>query len=394
MVAIKSDNKEVQKALEKLATIVTAKGGFLSEHLTIEVHDGNIRLLSDLPPSSHERLVLIPEHCFIPLTNVAFRLSENKLETVSGTDTLTPDQAELLAVMIEIYNLTDKILKYRTYSPRIVFRDDDETLSRLISGRPDTGLEKRFMEVKKTSDMESLVINSYFRTRNFRIAGEKRQLIPFIDFANHHTLASTFKNDLIGKTAISRALYNSKPQPGSEECFARYGFWDALETYLMFGFSDTPVAFVRSVPLHIILEEVGIIEVKSQVRGPATGKGLGPKNKDLRSSFPFWVKKKGKTLFVSNLMIPNLSAPSALNQVLGLLVSQLDPDLADNRKQKLVLAAEKQIISVNLDFYNDLYNYLLKVTPDYPDSPALEMAIRMATIQLEAIDLYQKAQID
>ena len=71
--------------------------------------------------------------------------------------------------------------------------------------------------------------------------------MPIIDLLNHHLDAAGFQSSQEAGLDKGLALLNSKPVPGSDECFFRYNKNDALRSYLSYGFLDDSVRFVRSV---------------------------------------------------------------------------------------------------------------------------------------------------
>jgi len=373
MVAIQSDNKAVQNALEKLAALITAEGGTLSDRLTIRSKDGNISLHSDLPAESRDCLVTVPEKCFLPLTGVKFELSGDTLKVSSGADGLSKARQDILAVTVDIYNLTDKIAKYRTSSPRIVFRDDRETIGQLVAGRPDTGVVKGFFDILKADDVDDLVIEYFFRTRNFAFNGEKRQVIPVIDFANHNSLAPPFKREHEGSKVTSMSLLNVKLSPTSDECQARYGLWDAYDTYLMFGFSNAPVLFVRSVPVNIRLNTIGTIKIGSRIASAGGAKGLKPNPVNIAYLNPGRVTLQGNDLLVSNLMIPNPQAPLALKRVLAELVTRIGPGLGVNAELGAFAHPALGIASRTTRIVNDNYSTMLKNSCRWPRASVLRI---------------------
>jgi len=392
MARIRSDNKEVRKALETLAALVTKEGGVLSDHLTIECQGGNIGLTSDLPRESRDELISIPRSCFLPLSKVEFCLEKDKLAVVSGADSLSKSQQAMLGVMIDLYNLTDKIAKYKAMSPRIVFRGDQELVKQLVAGRAGTSLAQRFFDVIESVNIDNLVIDYFFRTRNFNLEDETRQIIPFIDFTNHHTLARPFRRDRESGKIAKMALENDKAVPGSDECFARYGLWDPYDTYLMFGFAFRPGGFVRSVPLELDIQGLGNLRIRSVVAGPASADTLGPVNKDLARFFPKKINKTKQGLSLSNLNIPNASSPRALKRTLDIVVDTIVPGLRPAQRQQMTALIEERVLQANVAYYKGLTEYLGQRAPEYPDCPAFDEARKMARIQLQTLSAYRSAQ--
>lgn len=220
-------------------------------------------------------------------------------------------------------------------------------------------------------------------------ATKEDQLIPFIDFVNHHLMAGTFERHDRPGPGVVVSIRNHKPVPGSDQVFARYGVYDAYDTYLTFWFVAAPATHIRSVPCTVQLGDTGVIEVESR-GAPKWGKRGGPGPGEL-AFYATVVKEKRKGYCrVSRLVIPVARAPRALRRVIDTLVRGLDPVLDDAGAAALVERAERQVIAANRAFYEGLAGYLATRENDYRASPAFEAARTLCTVQLEGLECYRK----
>ena len=203
MLRFECDHPELTKALARLGTDVSKSGAYFSDKLVLRAMDGDLSFTSSVPGGEQELLMSIPEKAFIPYDGVEFKLAGNHLEIASGAENLSPNILDRLETMLTIYNLTNKIEKYKKSSPRVVFKDDPEFLKRLVEGRAGTNIAENTLEILTTDDQDKVIISSFLKTRNFAFGESKQKIIPFIDFTNHHTRARPFSRtkDKNGKIA-------------------------------------------------------------------------------------------------------------------------------------------------------------------------------------------------
>lgn len=392
MLRIECDNPELTKELARLASDVTKAGAWFHESLVLKALKGNFYFCSSLPADSREVLISVPEEAFVPYDGVNFSLEGEKIVITGGLETLDPKIRKRLESMVRIYNLTNKIEKYKTDSPRVVFQDDPEMLHKLVEARPNTGMAAKTLEILN-GDKDQVVISSFFKTRNFKFAASSNKLIPFIDFVNHHTKALPFLRVRNEDGKLMMRLKNFQPVPGENQCFARYGKWDAHDTYLMFGFSAETPAFVRCVPMEIEIEGAGTLQINSKVSGFNRGV-LPPEWKDLKEVFPQVKIYNKKKIGVSTLLIPTAEWPMALKRILGFVIFQMLPEEKDRVIQEKVGQAEFQILNQTMEHYQNLLKFFETRRDKYREIPAFREAVKMATIQIRGIEEYQKFNQD
>ncbi len=390
MLKIDCDNPNLSKTLAQLCAEVEKCGGYFDDSLILKVENGDLSFSSNLPRDPRKVLISIPQKAFIPLTQLEFGLDRNNLVVASGEEKLNPNAASLLNLMLKVYNLTNKIQKYRTFSPRCAFQEDTELLRALASGRPETGIAKRVLEFIGASEQETqnLVVKSFLRTRNFSFKNSPKTLIPFIDFTNHNTAALPFRRERSESGEFAMQLVNSKPNEGENQCFARYGQWDCLDTYLMFGFSTKKPQYLRSIPIDIELGEVGKIKALGKVQGAFKGK-LPEKIADLSHLFPAVNQVSPREMQISAILIPSLRWPFALKRILVVLVTTLSPNIEKIHLQEIVASAETQILNKNKAFYLSLSQLLEDRKEKYKSAPAYQEAVKMVKIQLGEIGAYE-----
>lgn len=387
MLRFECDHPELTKALARLGTDVSKSGAYFSDKLVLRTLDGDLSFTTSGSAGEPELLMSIPEKAFIPYEGVEFKLNRNNLEIASGSENLSSANRERLETILTIYNLTNKIEKYKESSPRVAFKDDPEFLKRLVEGRAGTKIAENTLEILTADDPERVIINSFLKTRNFAFGDTKQIIIPFIDFTNHHTRARPFSRTKDKAGNFVMGLNNSQPIKGGNQCFARYGNWDSYETYLMFGFSMDTAGFVRSIPLEIPIEGLGSIKVNARIIGKHLGT-LPPEMDDLKNFFPRVYKKTTEEVEVSSLFIPNAAKPLALKRILSLLIRQMAPNVATEVLQNYIALAEFSLITQNQEFYKSLLAFFEENREKYKSTPAFREAVKMVKTQTREIEEY------
>lgn len=379
----------LEQVLERMARTVRAAGGWLSPHLTVHERGGDLSLRSDLAPERHDVLAAIPEPCFLPLGEVRLALAGGRITVKSLPPGYGETRTALLRGMIEAYNLTGKLAAYRSITPRYVFRGDPEMLERLTAGRPGTGAALRMREFENERRPERLLLEHFIRTRNLKLGPGGDQIIPVLDFVNHHTLARRVERKTQPGGGTSAVLLNFKPVPGSDQVFARYGRFDAYDTYLMFGFAARPASHLLSVPCALRLAGGGVIEAGCEIgagkrrKGARKAPGPGFYAPRIEAARPGYRK-------VSALVVPGSGAPLALRRVLAHLIGGMRPGLGEAALKSLIAEAESAVLAANRRFFSGLADYLAARGGDYAGEPAFRMAREMCAIQLEALEQYRK----
>ena len=386
MITIKSDDPAVEKMLRRLEALVLDTGSQLNESLVVCCKNNFLWLESGLPPDNADILVKLTEASAVPVNLFDLRLEDDTLVLASTDPDIGETQAAILEAMIALYNLTDKITTYKAQSPRIALRDDPETSSRLLAARPKAFIAGRFREIAETDDLDTAIIQNFLKSRVLTVGDGVGvdALLPFIAFANHHVLAANCIKASPDHPGMAKALVNSKPVPGSDEVMIRYTLFDALDSFLHHGFATPDPAFVRSVPLTLDFGAIGKVEVGGYI----SDQRFTPNNDALVAQgiyLPKYLEREKGFLGISWLLIPAQTRPNALRQVLAFLMKELDPGLDEAEGLVLLKKCEKEVLSANISFYEDLKGYLggLKTTP------VIEEAKTAVDIQLSLLSTYK-----
>jgi len=212
-------------------------------------------------------------------------------------------------------------------------------------------------------------------------------LMPIIDLVNHDFRGKAyFFEDESGSDRFL-AIKRSVPVPGNEnESFARYGVYDAFDTWRSYGFIDESASFVSSVAATLYLLGLATISLGSSLK-PRALKDLPPSVGDLQLYIPQVFARRGSHTEIASLAIPGPQAPRALRRALHFLIMEMSAGRANRRD--LVLRAEEQIIAANRAYYRDLLAFPHGLSPTNPQhEPIRDNFIRVCDLQLARIEGY------
>src|SRR5262249_16240309 len=144
-------------------------------------------------------------------------------------------------------------------------------------------------------------------------------LLPVTDFLNHQWRGEPYSYDEDRAVAMDR----SAPLPGAgDQCFAMYGFHDAFDTWITYGFVEADVPFLQSVATTVELPRAGTIRI-GDVAIPRAGDDTEASAENLQSYVPRILGRKTGRLTAAAVIIPGPQAPRALRRTLRSLIAEL-----------------------------------------------------------------------
>lgn len=397
MPKISSDSPETTATLRRLADQVRQAGGWINDRIVLDCIEGNLTVRLAPAAAVTDNLLALPPECLIPIEEVSLCLDGDELAIESHMPQLAPQRLALLETMLTLFNQTGKVTTHKATSPWSMSVSARELFRELLRGRS----KQVYQELQNhidDRDTEQLIIGSLLKTRvigfTTRQDSERRtqMLMPVADLVNHHPLAPTYTNfvDQRGHSQlVIKAFY---PDPQTRECFVRYGYYDALDLYLTYGYVDTQTFFVRSVPLEIDLEGHGTLKVHSLCAHPPR-RNLPPQIADLDVYLPnFTIDHGKKCAEASFLLIPQASAPYALRRVLSVILANLTPGVNQQHLKQLIEIAETRILDQNRSYYQRLLQQIESPAPtDTAPAAATGLMASMANLQLSKLDNYPLA---
>jgi hypothetical protein len=177
------------------------------------------------------------------------------------------------------------------------------------------------------------------------------------------------------------------PLPGmGNECFACYGAHDSFDTWVTYGLVDQSALFVRSVAMTIDLPNLGTIRLTNFDK-TRDRRALPPSVSDLHFYIPALLARRADHIEVGRLLIPGPSAPRALRRTLHFLIAEMSP--GHSRQRDLVMEAERQIVTANQAYYQDLLAFLRTLCPrDHLQNVILGDFIHVCELQLARMQNY------
>jgi hypothetical protein len=347
------DDKTIQKEVSKLHDICVSEGAILHEALRMVVDGDSMWLESKLQPENRAVLISLPDSCLPRLEPVTFKVSGNDIEIDAIEEgKLTQTQERCLRHMINIYNATHKLAGHKKTSPWFALADAPELLETLVAGRKGAPRVMELFDRTMAGVDDDFLVDSFLGTRKYGALGPS-VLMPFIDYANHHSQSPGFQNGApSAPTEHKVSLVNSKPLNGADEVRVMYSQLDALDTFITYGFVDDSSIVVRSTPADI---ETDILNIRVESRIGIRNKKQVHKNlRDIQGFLPQIIARDEGSMTISHLIVPSRGAPQALRRVLNWLFRTQNNDLGLTRLRSLVKLAEDQLIEANLAYLNDL----------------------------------------
>jgi len=351
---IVADDPGVAERLEALQDLVLAEGGYIHPALTIKCAGGEFCIESALSPDDRRVVIFVPEAC-LPDTH-AFDVSVNGDRFVWSPRHAGIGETRLRAfgLMMDLYDLTGKAAAHRARLPWLAFAPESPVLDLLDAARP--GGTDALARVRR-GEADAVLVDTFFRSRVNRSDDSQASLLmPFIDFANHHSAAGpVLRGELRGDGRRGLGIANSRPEAASADCRFCYGQRDALDFLVCYGFADRTATVVQSVPFRVDVPGIGRLQVYSM---PFAGNccpaaRLPEALSDLHLFYPRTFTGDDGVLRVAYLLVPPAGAPRALRRVIESLLREAavarGADVA-----AAVAAIEHKLLKVNDRFFDRL----------------------------------------
>jgi len=389
MVSIAADNRDVERCLQKIVALTRSGGAEYAEELVLKSVDGYLSV--EAPPRNVGQVLMrVPWDRLAPLAPFQLSIADDDIVIRSNDAGVTSEAVALMEAVLELYNITDKIGRYRRTSPLSLLLAYPEMWTRVRQGRRQHDLLP-YRRLTASEEIE-VTLNSFFHSRAFHytdtnLALPYPVLMPIIDLVNHDFRGATyFFEDQPGKEHFL-ALQRSVPLPGREqESFVCYGFYDAFDMWMSYGFVDESTSFVSSVATTLDVPGLGTLRLGGFGK-PRAAEDLPPSVKDLQFYIPQLLVRRGSHTEVAALRIPGPQAPRALRRTLHFLIMEMAGGRPINRD--LVMLAEGHVIAANRAYYSDLGTFLRALTPTDPlHKPILDNFLRVCDRQQARIEDY------
>jgi hypothetical protein len=387
MVEIISDKAEIFECIQETVKILEEHGAVFHQSLKLVSEKGDLRI-EMAQPVENQHAILMPEDLLLPIDSFNLKIEKNNFTYTDMDASVTKIQARLMDLQLKLYNLTNKAEHFKKTTHLNLLNKTPELREHLLAGR-NGKITQSLIEKSALKPDDNFFCDAFLKSRvlSFKTTANRTPvmvLMPIVDFANHNVLSPSFLNiDHGDKNAI--AIMASCPVKGSNESFVSYGPYDALDTSIVYGFSDHSATFSRSVRAEIDIEEFGKIIIHARSTDMKFD-SLPAHMQDLKFFIPHILSNVNGKMEISHLYIPGSRAPRALRRVLNYLIQNLLKGRNPSQYQKWVQDAEEEIIKVNINYYNKLKTMLDKIDED---SEALAMFYDMAEFQLKKLEEYK-----
>lgn len=245
-IIVEATTPGVEEIVTRIAHEVTNLGGVIDSCLVVAEHEGHVTLGS---AEGHEgrRFISLPFDALIPVGDLVWESSPD-VALADGADSLSVPQRTLLALHIELWNITAKMEQFRGTHPKTAAANDAHLLGQIHRLRP------TFTPADSTDAM--------LRTRTFglrRGADAQRQsvIMPILELADHHPDGAPYRTD--GGRLESDYRFVDE----TRVAYVRYGPWrDAMDLACLYGFSSNATLFFVSAPIAIELGPFGSLTVR------------------------------------------------------------------------------------------------------------------------------------
>lgn len=389
------DNNEIKLTLRKLHKKIVDNGGWLNPEVVIHESKGELSVRSNLDATDNEILIRIPEECLPTINNFEFYIENDELRIQTSHSRANDLYICLIELMLDIYNQTQKLSWHRKTSPWFAFSKFPRLLDKLYEGRASASKVHKYHDLYKSGDYDQLLIDSFLgsRTLNFKSSDSKKaepRLMPFIDYVNHNQQCPGFKRGRKkDNNGNELSIVNAKPMQDSDECFVSYSKTnDSLDTYLVYGFIDISISYVRSIPVKIIFPNGEILNVHSKISRGYKGQ-LPSALENLRLYIPNPIKN-GQKYEVSCLIIPGEKSPLALRRVLKYLIRSILPGVNQDILHDYILLAEETVLINNISYYKELRLILDSAEEGMLIPHAVDTVNDLITEQLHKLNGYKE----
>lgn len=353
------DNNEIIELVENLIKYSESNGAYFHPNLRVYESNGDLSVKVLNFDGEADRLMDIPLKCMPIMDDFEFKLSDNKIQLITSGKPINPLGCQTMSYLIDIYNKSNKIASWCKSFPFIALKNTPKLLDLLVKGKENVDKVRFYYSTLKDDNIQALTVLSFFGSRAFSYSKTdlavadikidtafKPGLLSIIDFLNHKTKSNYYSS------SNGRLMVSGLPSE-SGELFVHYNNFDALMTYLIYGFVDIESPILFSVPIQLELLNKQKVEVEGSNDLADDGR-LSQAVKHLKRELPNVVFDNG-IFKVNKIIIPTGVSIEALRDVLKIIVKSIlknnNEDLLDSELMGNVLHFEKQIITKNYAYW-------------------------------------------
>ncbi|MEM9784861.1 MAG: hypothetical protein AAF801_00055 [Pseudomonadota bacterium] len=361
----------VARLIEDTAAQLSSEGAWFNPDLEIQVDGSNVSVVSRNAFTDRRSVIRVPVASMPVLDDFDVTLSGDDFQCTPKGDSVSDAQVRMMNLMLDTYNALDKIPQWKRETPWFALLEHPDVLDHLISGRPRVARLHTLKQMGADGDVAEMANDTFIGSRKFNLSPQNckaigreekdgvKVLLPIIDFFNHRMSAQGFKISDVPSPASMRI--QAVPDKETGELFVRYNVFDALDTYLYYGFVDADVGYMSSVPCTLSIGDITLTVIGGGGRTAKTGK-LAPALKDLRLFIPSLNKSSDNQFQANKMVIPGPRAPRALRRVLAVLMNTLQ--VPRDKVEAYALKAEQDLLDQNEAWWTALADKVADVPAD------------------------------
>ena len=357
-------DKKLKVLIEELIADNVQQGARFHDAVRIFADDGNLSIKGYIENKNKERLLDIPLQCMPLMSDYKLSIDDNEHIVAEPKGTMeNPNAANTMALMVKIYNQTNKIKTWKQQSPYFALQSKPDVLNKLLDSKVNTHKVAKFKKLLDNQQYEQLALDSFFGSRTFSYNKETLAqanihiqenecigLLSIIDFLNHKVGSSNYQitDDML--------YYAGQPEQETQEMMVHYNNFDPLMTYLLYGFVDTSSPWLFSIPLLIGLSngaKIALLGNSGRIQPSSYSKSAD----FLADYLPNITQIHTNDFGMDKLVIPGSANKHLYREALTIIIKSVDKNeyfATDAKLTAEVIRLEKETLRHNITYWREL----------------------------------------
>ena len=351
MPSIITQNIQVKQKLSTLIEILISNNAIFDNNLEIHYDNNGLSIHCANDALCVKKRITIPTTIMPCINDYEFGIKDNKL-TCKTKSSANAIHDKIMFLMIDIFNLTDKISTQKNSNIFYNLKNHRNFLSLLVSPIKNKEIDY-YLNLLDKGKLKTLILQTFINTRKFNLQDKgtfQPVILPFLDYFNHKVTTKGFqyiknKKSIYVETSIANKRETQQ--------YVSYNYFDALETLIYYGFTDTSTPLLFSIPMTIVLNNTFILEIKNTNFRILKNEKISKNLLLIKEIIPN-IKKDDNKITISKLVIPSVQLPYALRKILHLVLNEIAIETSQEIRLSMIKAIEKQLIENNLTYFVNL----------------------------------------
>jgi hypothetical protein len=369
---IEAEQAAVTAVLADLVSQIIDGGGLVHEGLCLHERGGSMWASVDMGAvaDTEAPLIHVPEALLVPTDGLRW-VRPDAFDLSSGHEALSPTRRRILDSMLELYRLTGKMDEAARSLVRMVLPIDSPlflTIKRAHPAVDSQGLSRD--PASALLDTRTLLYSSRAdATQSVELEAampaSSSVLMPLVELLNHHGNGAPFSTRAGGVKVKVRSI------GAGAECYARYGYYDAMSLLLFYGYVDLQPRFVQSIACQLNVDGFGSLVIKRQDHRPPL---------DLP-----WIERQDGRMTVSHLNF-DIESPRRAVSTLRVLAAGLHPKASAADLDRFALTAWIAVCDTNTLHYREIIGLIGSPAVSGNRVVVEDMLLQVAQHQLKLLD--------